>query len=66
MVLTSPALSPIQYKNTGDGHWYRIGEVNLPQRMTQILDLKPDFTEFISWVIRLPHFLLSSPLTNPT
>ncbi|PLB53945.1 hypothetical protein P170DRAFT_504814 [Aspergillus steynii IBT 23096] len=42
-------LSPIQYKNTGDGHWYRIGEVNLPQRMTQILDLKPDFTEFITW-----------------
>ncbi|KAH8432892.1 glycoside hydrolase family 71 protein [Aspergillus melleus] len=42
-------LSPLQYKNTGDGHWYRIGEVNLPQRMSQILELKPDFTEYITW-----------------
>ncbi|KAJ5570229.1 uncharacterized protein N7459_009659 [Penicillium hispanicum] len=42
-------LSTLQYKDTSDGSWYRIGEANFPQRMTEILDLKPDFTEVITW-----------------
>lgn len=29
--------------------WYRIGDVNLPQRMAQILALQPDLVEVITW-----------------
>jgi glucan endo-1,3-alpha-glucosidase len=29
--------------------WYRIGEVNLPQRIQQILDLQPDLVEVLTW-----------------
>jgi hypothetical protein len=29
--------------------WYRIGEVNMPQRMEQILTLQPDFVELLTW-----------------
>jgi glucan endo-1,3-alpha-glucosidase len=32
----------------GGETWYRIGEANLPQRMEQIPDLQPDFTEVIT------------------
>ncbi|KAK2755570.1 hypothetical protein FQN54_006510 [Arachnomyces sp. PD_36] len=42
-------LSFLQFKDTSDGNWYRIGEVNFPERMTQILELKPEFTEVITW-----------------
>ncbi|KAL3482925.1 glycoside hydrolase [Aspergillus germanicus] len=42
-------ISPVQYKDMTGSNWYRIGEANLPQRMEQILDLQPDFVEFISW-----------------
>ncbi|KAL3494664.1 glycoside hydrolase [Aspergillus germanicus] len=42
-------LSSLQYKDMNGETWYRIGEVNLPQRMEQILDLQPDFTEVITW-----------------
>ncbi|GAM35240.1 glucan endo-1,3-alpha-glucosidase [Talaromyces pinophilus] len=43
-------LSSFQFKYLGSGQdWYRIGEVNLPQRMEQILTLQPDFVEVITW-----------------
>ncbi|KND88090.1 Glucan endo-1,3-alpha-glucosidase agn1 [Tolypocladium ophioglossoides CBS 100239] len=42
-------LSSFQFKYMSDGKWYRIGEVNLPQRMEQILALQPDFVEFLTW-----------------
>ena len=47
-------LSPLQYKHWPENnqHWYRIGESNLPQRMTEILALGssgPDFAEYITW-----------------
>ncbi|PON30855.1 hypothetical protein TGAM01_v200275 [Trichoderma gamsii] len=43
-------LSSFQFKYQGSGQdWYRIGEVNLPQRFQQILDLQPDLVELITW-----------------
>ncbi|KAJ5312620.1 hypothetical protein N7508_003450 [Penicillium antarcticum] len=43
-------MSPLQFKYMGSGqNWYRIGEVNLPQRMAQALQLQPDFVEVITW-----------------
>ncbi|KAL3483415.1 glycoside hydrolase [Aspergillus germanicus] len=42
-------LSALQYKNLFGDSWYRVGEVNLPQRMGQILEMKPEFTEFMTW-----------------
>ncbi|KAL7821817.1 glycoside hydrolase family 71 protein [Trichoderma gracile] len=43
-------LSSFQFKYLGPGQdWYRIGEVNLPQRFEQILALKPDLVELITW-----------------
>jgi glucan endo-1,3-alpha-glucosidase len=50
-------LSSLQYKHLDSGtNYYRVGEVNLPQRMTEILDLgktsgtvAPDFVEVITW-----------------
>ncbi|KAM0513208.1 hypothetical protein ACHAPE_008056 [Trichoderma viride] len=43
-------LSSFQFKYQGSGQdWYRIGEVNLPQRFQQILDLQPDLVEIITW-----------------
>lgn len=44
------ALSSLQYKACCGGNYYRIGEVNLPQRMTQLLTLNPDFVEVLTWV----------------
>lgn len=44
------AISPLQYKRCCGGHYYRIGEGNLPERMTQILNLGPERVEFITWV----------------
>lgn len=29
--------------------WYRIGEVNMPQRFEQVLALQPDLVELITW-----------------
>jgi glucan endo-1,3-alpha-glucosidase len=43
-------ISPLQYKDLNGETWYRVGEANLPERMEQILAIKPDFTEFITWV----------------
>ncbi|KAI5460864.1 glycoside hydrolase family 71 protein [Mariannaea sp. PMI_226] len=43
------ALSPLQFKYSSDGKWYRSGELNLPTRMEQILSLKPQFVEFLTW-----------------
>ena len=43
-------LSSLQYKDCCGGDYYRIGESNLPERMTQILDLQPDYAEVITWV----------------
>ncbi|KAI1325243.1 glycoside hydrolase family 71 protein [Xylariaceae sp. FL0255] len=42
-------LSSLQFKDCCGGYYYRIGESNLPQRMTEILQLRPDFTEVITW-----------------
>jgi glucan endo-1,3-alpha-glucosidase len=44
------ALSSFQFKYLGTGQdYYRIGEVNLPERFGQILDLQPDLVELITW-----------------
>jgi glucan endo-1,3-alpha-glucosidase len=44
------ALSSYQFKYLGSGqNWYRIGDVNLPERMGQALKLQPDFVEVITW-----------------
>ncbi|KAI1848594.1 hypothetical protein JX265_011552 [Neoarthrinium moseri] len=44
-------LSSLQYKHWSGNHWYRAGEVNLPERMTQILALHtlPEFVEILTW-----------------
>ncbi|KAK8047157.1 hypothetical protein PG996_015221 [Apiospora saccharicola] len=44
-------LSTLQYKHWSGSHWYRPGEVNMPQRMTEILDLgdRTDYVEIITW-----------------
>ena len=43
-------MSSFQFKYLGSGQdWYRIGEVNLPQRFEQVLDLQPDLVELITW-----------------
>jgi glucan endo-1,3-alpha-glucosidase len=48
------SLSSLQYKhlpNEQATHYYRPGEANLPQRMTEILALapSPDFVEVVTW-----------------
>ncbi|KAI1157890.1 glycoside hydrolase family 71 protein [Nemania serpens] len=43
-------LSPLQFKHCcGGNYYYRVGESNLGQRMSQILQLQPDYTEVITW-----------------
>ncbi|KAL2845119.1 glycosyl hydrolase family 71-domain-containing protein [Aspergillus pseudodeflectus] len=42
-------LSPFQFKWFGGDRWYRIGEINLAQRMQQILALQPHFVEMLTW-----------------
>ncbi|KAF1989077.1 glycoside hydrolase family 71 protein [Aulographum hederae CBS 113979] len=42
-------LSTLQYKNAYGGNWYRNGETNFPVRMKDILNMKPAFTEVITW-----------------
>ncbi|KAB5511388.1 glycoside hydrolase [Coniochaeta sp. 2T2.1] len=42
-------LSSLQFKDSCGGNYYRVGESNLPQRMTQLLDLAPDFVEILTW-----------------
>ncbi|KAK8004197.1 hypothetical protein PG989_003916 [Apiospora arundinis] len=44
-------LSTLQYKHWSGQHWYRPGEVNMPQRMTEILDMgdRADFVEILTW-----------------
>ncbi|TFB02978.1 Glucan endo-1,3-alpha-glucosidase agn1 [Trichoderma ghanense] len=43
-------VSSFQFKYLGPGQdWYRIGEVNLPQRFEQVLALEPDLVELITW-----------------
>ena len=45
-----PAVSSYQFKYLGSGQdWFRIGEVNLPQRFEQALALQPDLVELITW-----------------
>lgn len=47
------SLSTLQYKHlpSQNLHWYRAGEVTLPQRMTQILAMpvQPDYVEVLTW-----------------
>ncbi|KAI1796269.1 glycoside hydrolase [Ganoderma leucocontextum] len=43
-------LSSLQFKHIDAGqNWYRIGELNLPERMEQVLALQPDFVEIVTW-----------------
>ncbi|KAL7939329.1 glycoside hydrolase family 71 protein [Trichoderma chlorosporum] len=43
-------VSSFQFKYLGSGQdWFRIGEINLPQRFEQVLALKPDLVELITW-----------------
>ncbi|KAL1649606.1 hypothetical protein SLS58_001663 [Diplodia intermedia] len=43
-------LSSHQFKHIdGLGNWYRRGELTLPNRMTQILDLEPEFVMLLTW-----------------
>ncbi|RYC62407.1 hypothetical protein CHU98_g3799 [Xylaria longipes] len=42
-------LSTFQYKHCCGDSWYREGEATLPERMNQILQLSPEFTEVITW-----------------
>lgn len=45
-----PALSSLQFKHLDSSdNWYRIGESNLPQRISQVLALQPPFVEIITW-----------------
>ena len=44
------ALSSLQFKHIDGGqNWYRRGELNLPTRIEQVLELQPDFVEIITW-----------------
>ncbi|PNY26291.1 Glucan endo-1,3-alpha-glucosidase [Tolypocladium capitatum] len=38
-----------KYQLASGSAWYRIGEVNMPQRMEQILTLQPDLVEVLTW-----------------
>ncbi|KAH8705699.1 glycoside hydrolase [Talaromyces proteolyticus] len=43
-------LSTFQFKHIDSGqNWYRIGESNIVDRMSQILSLQPDLVEVITW-----------------
>ncbi|GAP84347.2 putative glucan endo- -alpha-glucosidase agn1 protein [Rosellinia necatrix] len=42
-------LSSLQYKHCCGDSWYRNGETTLPERMNQILQVSPEFTEVITW-----------------
>ncbi|RPD67031.1 glycoside hydrolase [Lentinus tigrinus ALCF2SS1-7] len=43
-------LSSLQFKHIDGGqNWYRRGELNLPQRIGQVLEVQPDFVEIITW-----------------
>ncbi|TFK94672.1 glycoside hydrolase family 71 protein [Polyporus arcularius HHB13444] len=43
-------LSSLQFKHIDGGqNWYRRGELNLPERIAQVLELQPDFVEIITW-----------------
>ncbi|KAJ3566449.1 hypothetical protein NPX13_g7127 [Xylaria arbuscula] len=55
-------LSPLQYKHCCGDSWYRNGETTLPERMNQILQLSPEFTEVITWV--WPPSLSSHAITS--
>jgi glucan endo-1,3-alpha-glucosidase len=48
--LPPQALSSLQFKHLDSSdNWYRIGESNLPQRMSQVLALQPAFIEILTW-----------------
>lgn len=50
LIQPKKALSSFQFKYMGSGQdWFRIGEVNLPQRFQQVLQLQPDLVELITW-----------------
>ena len=45
-----PALSSLQFKHIDPNqNFYRIGELNLPERIEQALALQPDFVEIVTW-----------------
>jgi len=48
------ALSTLQYKHvTNGGHWFRSGDIVMPERMTQLLSLppaqRPEFVQIQTW-----------------
>ncbi|OJD39955.1 glucan endo-alpha-glucosidase agn1 [Diplodia corticola] len=45
------ALSPLQYKNAYQTNLYRPGELNLPERMKNVLEMStaPEYAEVITW-----------------
>lgn len=50
LLIRSPALSSHQFKHIdGLGNWYRRGELTLPNRMKQILELGPEFVMLLTW-----------------
>lgn len=43
-------ISPLQFKHMdGANNWYRRGAGNLENRLSQVLELQPDFIEFQTW-----------------
>ena len=43
-------ISPLQFRHMDAGNnWYRRGAGNLEHRLSQVLDLQPDFIEFQTW-----------------
>ncbi|KND86300.1 Mutanase [Tolypocladium ophioglossoides CBS 100239] len=42
-------MSSLQFKACCGGHYYRVDEINLPQRMELLLKMQPDFVEVLTW-----------------
>ncbi|KAJ5065230.1 glycoside hydrolase [Bipolaris maydis] len=42
-------ISPLQFKHTSYGNWYRRGEDNLENRIGQILNVQPDMVQLQTW-----------------
>jgi len=42
-------ISTFQYKHNQWGNWVRNGEMTLPLRIQQVVDIKPQFVEILTW-----------------
>ena len=50
LIRATTAVSSFQFKYLGSGQdYYRIGEINMPERFQQVLQLQPDLVELITW-----------------